>query len=463
MLIEEARQRKKLMTDSTLYMIYLGIITKILLFFKEVFTASKIGANYKMDSYILALGIIMLISTIIGEALIVSIVPLIHQIKARDGEERKFAYINNLLSLTFILSLFLMLIGYIIAPRIIKILAPGFSLMEVKKSTRLFRLGLPTIGLVWINSIFGGFLQTDYAFKAGARGEVLSASIYIIYIILFSSKFAIDGLMFIGNLAIFAQVYLRFKVMKAKKFKYKFKIDFRDKYIKKTIGFIFPIILGLGVSQSTLVVDNALASTLEIGAIAELNYANQIIQLFLGVVVAAIVRVIFPVLAETYNKEDCFKCGNFDDFNKELTYGIKIIITLALPMSVILMTMAESIVKLLFERGAFGLYASLYTSEVLVCYGLGLVAMGLMPLIRRTYYAIHDLKTPIVLAAIALGFNILIDLILIRFIGAKGLALGTSISAILAVIYGLYDLNKKLKFTKNKPIKRIVFGFFSIY
>lgn len=79
--------------------------------------------------------------------------------------------------------------------------------------------------------------------------------------------------------------------------------------------------------------------------------------------------------------------------------------------------------------------------------------MSLMPLITRAYYSIHDMKTPVIISIIALAVNVIIDISLAPVMGARGIALGTSASIILAAVIGLYDLNQRLGFMYEKSIK----------
>ena len=121
------------MKSSTLYIIYFGIVTKILLFIKDILTASKIGVNYKMDSYLLALSTIMLITKIVGDGLIVAIIPVLQEIQEKHGEKRRIEYTNNLVNVTVILSFILIIMGYLLAPKIIMIFGPGFKGVELEK------------------------------------------------------------------------------------------------------------------------------------------------------------------------------------------------------------------------------------------------------------------------------------------------------------------------------------------
>nr|WP_158220056.1 lipid II flippase MurJ [Tissierella sp. P1] len=96
------------------------------------------------------------------------------------------------------------------------------------------------------------------------------------------------------------------------------------------------------------------------------------------------------------------------------------------------------------------------TSKVLAHYAFGLVAMALIPLITRAYYSIQDMKTPIVISLAALGINTILDLSLAPLMGSSGIALGTSISIILALIYGIFDLNRKLDIVRDDGLKDTV-------
>lgn len=441
---------RDIMRSNTLYIIHFAIVTRLLVFIKDILMASRIGVNYKMDSYLLALSTIMLLTKIIGDGLIVAIIPLLQEIKEKYGKERTIEYTNNLINITVILSFFLIIIVYLGAPIIIKIFGPGFKGMELEKTISLFRIGLPIIILSWIRAIGGGYLQAEHAFKAGARGGVSNALVYIIYLIFFSEKFGLKGLMIAGILGIISQIYIIVDIMNKRGYKYEWKIDFKDRYLGKIVKFLLPIIMGIGVNELNNSIDNAIASTLPPGSIAELNYANEIISFFIGIFIAAIVTVIFPVLSESHNKRD------MENLKTGINHGIVTLLKVSIPVSIILMTMAEPIVKIFFERGAFDAEASFFTAAALAYYAVGLTAMSLIPLITRVYYSIHDMKTPVIISSLALVVNIIVDLLLAPFMGARGIALGTSLSVILAAIIGIYDLNRRLRFAEGKNIRGMI-------
>ncbi|WP_313755704.1 murein biosynthesis integral membrane protein MurJ [Tissierella sp.] len=443
-------KRKTAMKKSTLYIIYFGIATKILYFIKEILTASKIGANYKMDSYLLAFSTVMLFTGLISDGIIIAIIPLLQEIQERHGIERKINYTNNLINITILFSFIIILIGFIGAPCIIGIFGPGFKGEELNDTIQLFRIGLPIISLSWLNAIFGGFLQSVHSFKGGPKGRFASGVLYIIYLLFFAKTFALKGFMLVGTIAGIFQIYIFRKGLRANGFKYSWHFDLKDKYIKKLRYYLIPIIAGVGINELNTSIDNAVASTLSVGSIAELSYAKGIMNLFLGVFIAAIVTVIFPVLSEDYNKDD------EEHFKNEIRNGMKLLTIISIPVSIILIIMSKPIVRIIFQRGAFDVNASILTSKVLSYYGFGLAAMAIIPLITRAYYSIQDMKTPVLISLVALVLNTILNLSLSPIMGIGGIALGTSISIILALLYGIFDLNQKLQIIEGENLKDIL-------
>lgn len=442
-------ERRKAMKDSALFIIKLAIITRILNFIRSMLMAANVGVGYEMDSYILALAAISLLSKIVGDGVLTSLIPVLRGINDQEGLEEKNQYTNNIINFSLLLGITISLGLYIFSPGIMALHGPGFSRQDLQGAIDLYRLGIPMFTLGLIRSIGGAYLQSDHAFKAGAKGGVGQALVYIIYFIFFFNKYEIRGLMLAGSFGVLPGIYFIYKAMYQRGYKYRPYLDLKDPKLRTLVLSLVPILVSIGVTEINWAVDNAIASTLEIGSIAELTYANDVIDLFLGIFTTAIVTVTFPVLAQDYNKKTCYIDGECFDLNRELMNSFELIMKITIPVSIILLTMAEPIIVVFFERGAFGTRSSIFTSEALTYYALGLSAMALVPLITRGYYAIHDNMTPVILGALGLIVNIILDLVLMTRMGIGGLALGTSIAMYLWVIFGTRRLNKVLNFTRD--------------
>lgn len=433
-------RKSEIIKKETTYLIYFSFIGRILIMVKDILIASIIGVCCEMDNYVLALTTIMFPTKIVADAIIISMIPLLQIVKEEEGESRRIDHTNNIINITMVMATGLMIIGYILAPIIISLFGPGLKTLELEETIGLFRLGLPIIILSWFRAVTGGYLQSEHAFRAGAKGLVSNPLIFIIYLLLFRDSFGIEGLMIIGSIAILSQAYILFSAMRKKGFKYKWKFNIKERYLKKMLVFFLPLIAGFGINEINMSIDNAIASTLGSGSIAELNYANDIISLFLGIFVVAIVTVIFPILTESHNKED------MEELRDGIRYGISSILHFAVPVSIILVTMSAPIVKLFFERGAFDAQATFFTAQALTYYSIGFIALTFIPMITRGYYSIHKMKTPFYLGLLMFLVNLLLNLILSPRMGGAGIALSTSISSIVFVVIGFYGLNKRLRF-----------------
>ena len=108
------------------------------------------------------------------------------------------------------------------------------------------------------------------------------------------------------------------------------------------------------------------------------------------------------------------------------------------------MVLATPIVSILFERGEFDSRATQMTAVALIMYSIGMVAFGLTDVLGKVFYSIQDTKTPMVSGVISMVINIILNIILIRYLKLAGLALSTSISALICILLLFYSLKKKI-------------------
>ena len=108
------------------------------------------------------------------------------------------------------------------------------------------------------------------------------------------------------------------------------------------------------------------------------------------------------------------------------------------------MIFSKEIVSLLFGRGAFSQEAISITGNALFYYSIGMIAFGLRDILSRAFYALQDTKTPMINATIAVVLNIVLNFILSKYLGIGGLALATSISAMVAVGLLFISLRRKI-------------------
>lgn len=198
---------------------------------------------------------------------------------------------------------------------------------------------------------------------------------------------------------------------------------------------LMPVLVSSGLGNVYLIIDRILASGLPERSITALNYAQKVALLPQGMLAAPLATAIFPALAERAVSE------TEGDFARALTRGVNLVLTVTMPLAVLLMVLARPAVELLFMRGAFDERAAVMTTWALVMFGIGMVAQCVNPLLTRGFYARQDSVTPLKCAAVAIGLNLVLSLILIHPLKHAGLALANS----LAATFNIFQLSWRLK------------------
>src|SRR6266542_536498 len=170
--------------------------------------------------------------------------------------------------------------------------------------------------------------------------------------------------------------------------------------IKQTLRIMGPGVLGAGVTQLNLVISTALASLLPGGSVSYLYYADRLNQLPLGVVGIAVGTAILPSLSRQV------RTGETDGAIATQNRGVELALLLTLPAAAGLIVLAQPILAVLFERGAFGPAEAAATAAALAAYAVGLPAFVLVKVLAPGFYAHRNTATPVRVAVAALALNL---------------------------------------------------------
>ncbi|WMM24319.1 murein biosynthesis integral membrane protein MurJ [Tissierella sp. MB52-C2] len=423
---------------SALIIIIFSLGSKFLGFIREVLIAAKFGSGMETDTFFIALSASALIGGFLQNAINTTFIPVISEVESKEGKKGKIEHTNNMINIIFFVSLILTVVALLGTPMLVKLLASGFEDEQFDLAVKLTRIGLPMILFSGVIGVMTGYLQSEQKFNATAIIGFPYNFVNIFFLLFLSSIFGIKGLMVTRVVAVFSQLLVQIPEARASGFRYKFIFDIKDKYIRKALYLSLPILIGVAINDLNAIVDRTLASSLVLGSISALNYANKLNGLVLGVFISAITTVIFPVLSKEANNE------NIDGVKSTMGYGINLILLITVPATVGMIVLAKPIVEIAFQRGEFDATATLMTSQALIFYSIGLVASALRLLVTRVYYSLQDTKTPMINGAISVGFNIVLNLILVKYMAHAGLALATSIAITIATIMLLYGLKKKI-------------------
>ncbi|MCK4309339.1 MAG: murein biosynthesis integral membrane protein MurJ, partial [Candidatus Atribacteria bacterium] len=377
----------------------------------------------------------------LGEgALNTAFIPIFTEYLTNHDRKKAEYFANNILNILILILIIVVALGIWAAPLLINVIAIGFKsdIYKYELAVNLTRTMFPYIGFVAVAALFMGILNSYNHFLVPALAPAMLNIFIIIFAFTLSFKFGIFSLAFGVILGGIGQALIQVPVLIKNKIKYKFVIDLNDAGVKKIFKLLLPVMLGLAITQINVVVDRAIASTLIDGSISALYYANRLVQFPLGAFGIAISIAIFPTLSKYAAK------NNIAELKKSLLFGLRMLIFITVPSAVGLMVLKGPLIRLIYEHGIFSGIATTMTANALLYYSIGLFAYASIRLITMAFYALKDTKTPVKIGIYIVFLNITLDLILVRYLAHSGLALATSLAAIINMIILLIFLQNKI-------------------
>jgi len=425
------------MKKTAVIIMFITIFSKIFGFLRDIVLSYFYGASSISDVYLVALAVPTLIFSFIGTGIATGYIPMFSKIVQGEGAEEGNKYTNNLINTILAICTVLIILGLMFTSQIVKVFASGFTgetLRLAVKFTRISLIGMYFSGIMYV---FTGYLQIKGSYYIPALiGFPLN--FFTILSIYLSYKTDIMVLAVGSVIAIAFQLILLVPFVYKKGYKYRFIFNIRNEYIIKMAYIALPVIIGVSVDQINTIVDKTIASGIAVGGISALNYASKLNWFIQGLFVTSLSTVMYPIISKMAAERDMV------GLKKSVAEAVSSVSLLIIPAAFGFMIFAEPITTLLFGRGAFDAAAIEMTSTALFFYSIGMIGVGLREIISKAFYSLQDTKTPMINATIAMFLNIILNLILSRYMGIGGLALATSISALFCTGLLIISFRKKV-------------------
>jgi putative peptidoglycan lipid II flippase len=209
---------------------------------------------------------------------------------------------------------------------------------------------------------------------------------------------------------------------------------------------IMPATMGMAVAQVNIFVSTILASYLSEGSITYLYYSMRLIQFPIGIFGVAMGMAVLPTLSEHAAK------GDFERLRDDFSFALRLLFFITIPAMAGLIALKVPIVNILFQRGKFDYAATAGTAQALLFYSVGIWSVVGVRVITASFYSMQDTKTPVRIAVVALLTNVVLSLILMKYLRHSGLAFANSLASGVNFILLFILLRKKLKRIGAKSI-----------
>ncbi len=426
----------KKMMKSILSVSGIIVVAKLLGFVRQIITANAFGTTIETDIIMLGQGIIQDLDFVFSQTLITSFIP-IYITEKRKGPSRALSFASAILKIFLEAGIIIVVFLVIGAPVIARVLAPAYPHALSNKLAYYVRIYAPTFILIAETGVFNAILKANEHFVTGELLGIYQSISFIACTLLLSHYLKTEAL----SLAFFVYIFASFIILcisSRKQWSITRENPFHNNSVKRFLKTTFIVLFGYSMIFVNQQIDKMIASGLGEGVITSVHYA-AVLSNFVCTLVASMGGILF-----TYVTNEIIV--NNDAGAAELINGFsKVFIWLLIPISVLTWIYSEDIVRIVFGRGEFDSTAIMLCSTALRGYALSFIPFVVRELYGRVLYAYEDSKHATFNSTIAISINIILSILMSRFMGVLGITVASSIAVACCALFNLICSHKKNK------------------
>ena len=389
-------------TGRAAFMVGAGIlISRLIGVIRQRVFAHYLGISDAAGAFNAAFKIPNFLQNIFGEgALSASFIPVYAKLLAEDDKEEASRVADAVLTLLALATSVIVLIGVLITPYIISVIAPGFTGATRELTIQLVRIFFPGAGLLVMSAWCLGVLNSHRKFFLSYTAPVAWNLAIIATLIWFGrnsnqSSLAItaawgsvagSGLQFAVQLPMVLILVRRLRPV----------FDVASANVREVIRNFFPVFMSRGVVQISAFVDSMLASLISPQAVASLTYAQSLYTLPVSLFGMSVSAAELPAMSSALGSQDEIAI----QLRQRLDRGLRRIALFIIPSAMAMLALGDVMTAVLYQTGEFRHDATRYVWGILAGSTIGLLASTLGRLYASTYYALHDTRTPLRFALI---------------------------------------------------------------
>lgn len=428
------------------------LISRILGLVREMVYARFMGNGWVASAFMLAFQIPNLFRRLLGEgALTAAFIPQFKAAEKTEGEAAMWHAANAVLS------------GLIVAASAVvglAILGVSAALMvgEFSVKTRLMlellRLMFPYMLMVCVAAVCMGMLNARGHFFIPALGSAALNVVMIASVLFLAPRLGttlpnqVYGLA-IGVLAAgFAQAAFQLPSLMRDGWRYRWVQPWRNPTVIEVVRRMIPTTLGVAAFQLNVMITQGFAFFLGESIVASFQYAVRLMELPQGLFGASLAAYLLPTLSGFAAEK------RYDDFRAVLIQSMSHLVLINVLAGLLLVGLAEPIVRLLFEGGLFRSSATQSVARALMFLAPGLVAFSGTSILARAYYAVGDTKVPMQISLFCLGVNVVLSVLFAMALQESGLALANTLTSTANLLLLAFGLKRKFPKLDFGPLRR---------
>jgi len=423
------------------------ITSRILGLARDQVIAYYFGAGDANDAFRVASRIPNLVRDLFAEgAMSAAFVPTFTRQLTLQGRERSWRLASSVINALLIVTGVIVVFGIIFAEPLVRLFASEFSAVpgKIELTIYLTRIVFPFLTLVAVAAVLMGMLNSlGHFFIPALSPAMFNVAVIVMSLafIPFSSSLGIQPITIVAIATLvggIGQLAIQWPPLSREGFRYRLVLDVKDEGLHRVLLLMGPGTLGMAATQINVFVNTVLATGEGTGAVSWLDFAFRLMYLPIGLFGVSIATAATPAISRMVAEQD------FARIRSTLAHALGLMLFLNLPATIGLMVLARPIVGVIFQHGNFTEADTIATAAALQLYAIGLIGYSIVRIISPTFYALGRSRIPVMVSAGSVLVNIALNVTLVRILGYRGLALGTSITAIINASVQLFLLRREI-------------------
>jgi putative peptidoglycan lipid II flippase len=420
---------------------------------RELLVASTFGASAVTDAFNVAFRIPNLLRRLFAEgAFSQAFVPVLAATRAQEGDEATRQLVDQIATVLVWALLVTCVLGVLASPLLVYAMAAGLkqSPEGFDAAVVMTRWMFPYIGFMSLVALAAGILNTWKRFVVPAATPVLLNLSMIGAAWLGAPWLARHGIPPIyamaGGVLLGGMLQLGVQIPALRRIGMWPRIGlgwgqvrgaWKHPGTRRVLTLMLPALLGVSVAQLSLLINTQIASHLVVGSVSWLTYADRLMEFPTALLGVALGVVLLPQLAAAQAK------GDDERYSGLLDWGLRLVVLLAVPCAVALLTFAQPLVAVLYHYGRFGAGDVQQTALALMGYGAGLIGLIAIKVLAPGFYARQDIRTPVTIAIGVLVLTQVLNVVLVPHLAHAGLALAIGLGALVNAALLLIGLRRR--------------------
>lgn len=392
---------------------------------REIVISRQFGTSGEYAAYLAAMRIPDFVFQVMaGGAVGAAFIPVFAGYITHGRDDEGWRVVSTIFNLAILLMSPVVILLMVFAPQVVAVLTPDFPPRLLYEAGNVAHILLVLPLLFTLGVLSTSVLQSFNKFLLASLAPPLYNLGLICGAFFLGPAHGIYGLA--AGAVAGATLFLLIQVpgLVRQGIRYRPVLDLRHPGVREVGQLMAPRMFGLAVYQVNFVIVLYLASRTP-ESVPALNYAWQLTMMPLGVFAMAISTAVFPTLAEQS------ALNQVEELKRTVSSSLRLIMFLTLPAMAGLIALQQPIVRLLFQREAFTAESTVATAYALQFYAIGLVGLAGVEITTRAFYALHDTRTPVVVATVAMLLHLGMSVYLVATpLGYGGLALSMSLSSL---------------------------------